>query len=176
MVESNEREGRRSGVETTSLLRRGKGEHRAAQGRHRRSRLYRGRLRQRLLPRSNRERFLPVLLVGALLLCHGVFGVTHLVCDSPKCAGGTHDDVAEHQHAAGAQGDIHAPPANHAMGTEYFAVVVIGFLGLLSRLLYAVRPLLAKDSTSWFFPSWRVPVVSRPPPTPAPHLLQVFRL
>jgi hypothetical protein len=62
------------------------------------------------------------------------------------------------------------------MGTEYFAVVVVGFLGLLSRLLYAATPLRAKDSTSWFSPAWRVPIVSRPPPTPTPHLLQVFRL
>ena len=62
------------------------------------------------------------------------------------------------------------------MGTEYFAVVVVGLLGLLSRLLYAATILRRKDSTPWFSPTWRVPIVSRPPPTPAPHLLQVFRL
>jgi hypothetical protein len=128
-----------------------------------------------LLPRSIRETYLPLLLIGALLLCHGIFGALHLVCDPLKCAGGAHH-AAEHQHAAGAPGDIHEHPAGHAMGTEYFAVVVVGLLGLLSRLLYAATALPTKDSAPWFYPTWRVPIVSRPPPTPTPHLLQVCRL
>jgi hypothetical protein len=131
-------------------------------------------LRDRLLPRSAREKLLPLLLIGALLLCHGVFGALHLVCDPPKCAGGA-NHAAEHQHAAGPPGDIHEHPAGHAMGTEYFAVVV-GLLGLLLRLLYATTPLRRKECTRWFSPTWRVSIVSRPPPTPSPRLLQVFKL
>jgi hypothetical protein len=44
-------------------------------------------------------RQISVLLIGTLLLCHGVFGALHLVCYPPLCAGD-----AEHQAAAGAQG------------------------------------------------------------------------
>jgi hypothetical protein len=128
-----------------------------------------------LLPRSPTERFLPLLLIGALLFCHGTFGALHLICGPPECADGA-EHAAQHQHAAaGAEGAVHEHPAGHATGTEYFAVVV-GLLGLLSRLLLAATPLRTKDGTPRFFQRWRAPIVSRPPPTPTLHVLQVFRL
>jgi hypothetical protein len=129
-----------------------------------------------LLPRLTRERFLPLLLVGALLLCHGVFGALHLVCYPPECAGDV-EHAAEHQATAGAVGDAHEHPADHGASTEYFAVVLIfGFLGLLLGLLTKGTPLRIRLTTSWPVVLRRVAAVLRPPPTPTPLSLQVFRL
>jgi hypothetical protein len=120
-------------------------------------------------------RQLSVLLVGTLLLCHGAFGALQLVCDLPKCAGGA-EHAAEHQPAAGTADDAHEHPAgHHGTSTEYFAVVV-GLLGLLWRLLPKVTPLRTGLGIRWASVPPRVPAVSRPPPTPTPHILQVFRL
>ncbi len=117
-------------------------------------------------------RQLSVLLIGTLLFCHGVLGGLHLECGPPEwCAGD-----AEHQAAAGA-GETHEHPADHGMSTAYFAVVVLGLLGFLLRLL----PKGAVGLRSWLGIRWpahfrRVPAVLRPPPTPTPLILQVFRL
>ena len=120
-------------------------------------------------------RQLSVLLVGTLLLCHGAFGALHLVCE-PKCAGGA-EHAAEHQLAAGMADDAHEHPAgHHGTSTEYFAVLV-GLLGLLLRLLPkgagGLRTWLGMRGASVLR---RVPAVFRPPPTPTPRILQVFRL
>jgi hypothetical protein len=116
-----------------------------------------------MLPRSTRERLLPLLLVGALLVCHGVFGALHLACVPPECAGGA-EQAAEHH------------PAGHATSTEYFAVVVVGLLGLLLRLLPEVAPLRIGFGMRWPAILRRVPAVLRPPPTLTLYILQVFRL
>jgi len=121
-----------------------------------------------LFPGPTREKLLPLFLVGALLLCHGVFGTLHLVCYSPECAGD-----AEHQAAAGAVGNSHEHPVDHATGTEYFALVVVGLLGLLLGLLREGTPLRIR----WYAVLRRVlAVLFHPPPTLTPLVLQVFRL
>jgi hypothetical protein len=121
-------------------------------------------------------RQLSVLLVGTLLLCHGVFGALHLVCYPPECAGDA-EHTAEHQAAAGAVEDSHEHPADHGTSTEYFAVVLIyEFLGLLLRLLSKGTWLRIKLDARWPVVLRRVPAVFRPPPTPTPLSLQVFRL
>ena len=52
------------------------------------------------------NRQLSLLLIGTLLLCHGIFGTQHLVCYLPQCVDhGEH--AAEHQAAAGGRGDAH---------------------------------------------------------------------
>jgi hypothetical protein len=120
-------------------------------------------------------RQLSALLIGTLLLCHGAFGALHLVCDFPKCAGGA-EHAAEHQPTAGATGDAHEHPADHhGTSTEYFAVIV-GLLGLLLRLLPKCTPLRIELGVHWASVPCRVPAVFRPPPTPTPLILQVFRL
>jgi len=119
-------------------------------------------------------RQLSVLLVGTLLLCHGAFGALHLVCDLPKCAGGA-EHATEHQPAAGAAGDAHEHPVGHGTSTEYFAVIV-GLLGLLLRLLPKGAPLRIELGVHWASVHRQVPAVFHPPPTPTPHILQVFRL
>jgi hypothetical protein len=119
---------------------------------------------------------LSVLLAGAVLLCHGVFGSLHLVCDPLEwCIGGVHHS-AEHQTSTGA-GDAHEHPTGHDVSTAYFAVVVLGLLVLILRLL----PKCAAGLRIWLGRHWpavlrRVPGVLRPPPTPTPPVLQVFRL
>ena len=119
-------------------------------------------------------RLLSVLLIGTLLLCHGVFGAMHLICASPECAGDA-EHPAEH-HAAAVAGDANEHPAGHATSTEYFAVLAVGFLGLLLGLLPKRRPLRIGLDARWPVVLRRVPAVLRPPPSPTPLTLQVFRL
>ena len=121
-------------------------------------------------------RHLSALLIGSLLLCHGVFGALHLVCDPLEwCIGGAQHS-AEHQTAAGAV-DAHKHPAGHGGSTAYFAMVALGLLVLILRLL----PKCAAGLRIWLGTPWTavlrlVPAVLRPPPTPASPVLQVFRL
>ena len=117
-----------------------------------------------------------VLLIGIVLLCHGLFGALHLVCDPLEgCIGGTQHS-AEHQTSTGS-GDPHEHHTGHGGSTAYFAVVALGLLVLLLRLL----PRGAAELRIWLGIRWpahfrRVPAVLRPPPTLTPPVLQVFRL
>ena len=120
-------------------------------------------------------RQLSVLLVGTLLFCHGVFGALHPLCYPPQCASGA-EHAAEHHAAAGALGYAHEHSADHGTSTGYFAVLVVGFLGLLLGLLPKGAPLWTRLDTSWPVILRRVPAVLRPPPTPTPLILQVFML
>jgi hypothetical protein len=119
-------------------------------------------------------RRLSLLLIVTLLFCHGVFGALHLLCYPPQCTGGA-EHPAEYQAAAG-EGDAHEHPAGHVTSTEYFAVLALGFLGLLLGLLPKSRPLRIKLDARWLVVLRQVPAVLRPPPTPTPLTLQVFRL
>ncbi len=116
---------------------------------------------------------LSVLLVGTVLLCHGVFGSLHLLCYPPQCAGDA-EHAAEHQAAAGTS-DAHEHPAGHGTSPGYFAVLV-GLLGLFLGLLRKGAPLRIRFEACWPVVLRRVPAVLRPPPTPTPLTLQVFRL
>jgi hypothetical protein len=118
-------------------------------------------------------RQLSVLLTGALLFCHGVFGSLHLLCYPPQCI-----SDAEHaaEHHAGAVGDEHEHSADHGTSSGYFAVLIVGFLGLLLGLLAKGAPLRIKLEARWPVVLRRVPAVMRPPPAPTPLTLQVFRL
>src|SRR5918998_4090390 len=118
-------------------------------------------------------RRLSLLLIGTLLFCHGVFGSLHLLCYPPQCAGDA-EHAAEHQATAGASG-VHEHPAGHGTSPGYFAVLV-GLLGLLLGLLPKGAPLRIRLEARWPVVLRRVPAVLRPPPTPTPLTLQVFRL
>src|SRR5918997_7000717 len=118
------------------------------------------------------DRQLSLLLIGTLLLCHGIFGTQHLVCYLPQCA----DHAAEHQQAAaGGLGDAHGHPAGHGSSTGYFAVLV-GLLGLFLALLPKRTPLRARLGMPWTKSLRRAPYAFHPPPTSTPPQLQVFRL
>jgi hypothetical protein len=120
-------------------------------------------------------RHLSVLLIGTVLLCHGVFGAMHLVCDPLEwCAGAQHS--AEHQPRSGA-GDAHEHHTGHDVSTAYFAVVALGLLALMLKLLpKCAAGLRIRLGTRWPELLRRVPAVLRPPPTPALPVVQVFRL
>jgi hypothetical protein len=124
-------------------------------------------------------RQLSVLLIGTLLFCHGVFGALHLICYPPQCASDA-EHAAEHQAAAGAVGDTHEHPADHGTGhgssAGYFAVLTVGLLWLFLRLLPKRGPLRISLAAHWPVVLRRVLAVLRPPPTPTPLTLQVFRL
>jgi hypothetical protein len=118
-------------------------------------------------------RHLSVLLIGALLFCHGVFGSLHLLCYLPQCIGGA-EHAAKHQ--AGEVHDSHGHSADHGISAGYFAVLVSSLLGLLLGLLPKGAPLRIGLGARWPVVLRRVPVVMRPPPTPTPLILQVFKL
>jgi hypothetical protein len=121
------------------------------------------------------SRQLPLLLVFTLLLCHGVFGALHLVCYPPQCAGDA-EHAADHQSAAGAVSGVHEHPAgHHGTSIGYFAVLV-GLLGLFLELLPKGALLRVGLGMPWTAVLRRLPAAFRPPPTPTPIDLQVFRL
>ena len=115
---------------------------------------------------------LSLLLIGTLLFCHGVFGALHLLCYPPQCAAAA-EHAAEPQAAAGA-GETHEHPAGHATSTEYFAVLAVGFLGLLLGLLPKSAPSRIGLEARWPVVLRRVPAVLRPPPIPTPLTLRVL--
>jgi hypothetical protein len=131
-------------------------------------------------------RRLSMVLVVTLLFCHGVFGSLHLLCYSQHCAGDVDhpsEHLAEHpsahpaeHRAAGGAGDAHEHPVGHATSTEYFAVLAVGFLGLLLRLLLKSAPLRIGLDARWPVVLRRVPAVLRPPPNPTLLTLRVLRL
>ena len=122
-------------------------------------------------------RHLSVLLVGALLFCHTVFGSLHLLCYLPQCIGGA-EHAANHQ--AGEVHDSHGHSSDHGIShgisAGYFAVLVSSLLGLLLGLLPKGALLRFGLGARWPVVLRRVPAVMRPPPTPTPLILQVFRL
>ena len=120
-------------------------------------------------------RRLSLLLIGTLLFCHGVFGALHPLCYPPQCAGDA-EHAVEHHAAAGAVGDAHEHSADHGTSSGYFAVLIVGFLGLLLGLLAKGAPLRIRLEARWPVVLRRVPAVLRPPPAPTPLTLQVFRL
>src|SRR3954452_16676807 len=76
-----------------------------------------------------RVRILALLLVVALLLCHGVFGALHL-CSVPPAGAAAHH--AGHQHASsGAGTSSHEHHTCHLMhAATYYAVLLTALLGL----------------------------------------------
>jgi hypothetical protein len=127
-----------------------------------------------MISRSGREKILPLLLVGALFLCHGVFGPLHLLCASPECVDGAAHPAGHHS-AAGTMGHTHEHPVSHATSAEYFAVVV-GLLGLLVGLLSKDKWLKTWLGSRSAPTVLRASAVFRPARAPTSRVLQVFRL
>jgi hypothetical protein len=117
---------------------------------------------------------LSVLLAGTLLLCHGIFGVLHLVCDPPVRAGGA-EHPAQHEPAAKAAAGEHEHPMGHGAGTEYFAVVA-GLLTLLLSMLPRGAASRVGISMGWAPVLRRAPLEFRSARAPTSPTLQVFRL
>jgi len=125
-------------------------------------------------------RVLALLVVGTLLLCHGVFGALHLCTTVHPGSAGQH---AAHKHTSQEAGASHHDDrACHLMhASNYYAVLLTALLGLALQLL-----LFLKGARFWsriaappaFFYSFR-PAVLHPPRGPTASLtlvLQVLRL
>jgi hypothetical protein len=123
--------------------------------------------------RLTRAKVLALLLVGALLLCHGIYGVVHL------CSASSVFVSEGHEYSSLAQMgmvDHEDHPSCHPEGAEYFAVLFAAFLGLvLGLLLEGARP-YGKVATSFALDLRLRPSVPYPPRGPTLTVLQVFRL
>jgi hypothetical protein len=124
------------------------------------------------LLRESRVRLLAFLLVGTLLLCHGVFGVSHL------CSTFTAPTHQTHEHPTFADETVggHEHPSCHLTGAEYFAVLLTAFLGLLLGLLLSSTRLWGRVTAPLCFVRLSYPLVLPPPRGPTAPLIQVFRL
>jgi hypothetical protein len=119
-----------------------------------------------MISRSSTENILPLILVGAMFLCHGVFGPLHLLCTSPECVEGAAHPAGHHS-VAGTMG--------HATSADYFAVVA-DLLGLLVGLLRMGTSTKARPGSTRAISPLREHPVFRPARAPTSRVLQVFRL
>jgi hypothetical protein len=120
-----------------------------------------------VLPRSTRERLLPLLLVGALLLCHGAFGSLHqfrgpVLFDQPTVKHQSHQEEPADGHALGA----------HDYAAALFALLV-GMVYVLLRREARIRGALRALRRVGGIPTTET---FRLPYGPSPPLLQVFQL
>jgi hypothetical protein len=125
--------------------------------------------------REARARGLALLLVGALLLCHGVLGVLHLCPTPPADVAAQH---AGHEHSSSGTGAIsHEHQACHLLHVAaYYAVLLAAFLWLVGLLLLKEARLWStRDAPAASFRRFG-PVVLHPPRGPTLPVLQVFRL
>ncbi len=128
------------------------------------------------LPGWSTGRLLALVLVGTILVCHGVFGALHL-CSSHE--GHIHQEHGHpHGHPPVEKGMAahDEPPSCHVSGADYYAVLLTAFLGL-------VLGLLLKGTRSWIgivaplvVGRRFMPVVLYPPRGSTLLVLQVFRL
>ena len=120
-------------------------------------------------PRSTREKLLPLLLAGALLLCHGAFGWLHQVHEAPISA---HLAVEHASHQMGhGSADSH-PPVASDYAAAFFALL-FGLVYALLRRAGRARPAVpAPRLTGQLLPA----TIPHLPRSPTPSLLQVLRL
>ncbi len=121
-----------------------------------------------------RRRILAFLLVGVLLLCHGVYGVVHLCSASPFSAhqGHEHPDSME----TGMVAHDRHPECHQAGASQYFAVLFAAFLGLALWLLFKGIRACAKAVAPFVVDRRLRPLVPHPPRDPTLPVIQVFRM
>lgn len=133
-----------------------------------------------MMPGSLRRRLLSVLMVVALLLCHGALGALHQV-SWPAAPEGAHHATVAGDAAAASQGHAVEHPWEHRAGhptgpSDYaaalFSVLLLGTV--LALLLGAASPWgsAAGPDNIGLTPS---PAGLPPPRGPTVPLLQVFR-
>jgi hypothetical protein len=136
------------------------------------------RTRSDLLVSGKVVRLAILCLVGALLLCHGLFGALHL-CSTTEPAASADSHLTHDHHAsseAGANTNEH--PLCHLLhAAAYYAVFLAAFLWLVFGLLLLKGARLWSTSTAPAASFRRFePVVLHPPRGPTLPVLQVFRL
>ena len=136
------------------------------------------RTRSDLLVSGKVVRLAILCLVGALLLCHGVFGALHL-CSTTEHAASADSHLTHDRHAsseAGANTNEH--PVCHLLhAAAYYAVFLAAFLWLVFGLLLLKGARLWSTSTAPAASLRRFgPVVLHLPRGPTLPVLQMFRL
>lgn len=129
-------------------------------------------------PHSSRRSggFLVVLLVGALLLCHGVLGFAHEI----SCHGCYPSDLpanvspAGHEHGSSGDTTGDDPAGGHTF-TGYFGITLALFGAILGLLLRARKWRWVASPRLYYRPH-PLPTLARLPRGPTLPLLQVFRL
>jgi hypothetical protein len=127
---------------------------------------------------SGKVRLAILCLVGALLLCHGLFGALHL-CSTTEYAASADSHLTHDHHAsseAGANTNEH--PVCHLLhAAAYYAVLLAAFLWLVFGLLLLKGARLWSTSTAPAASFRRFgPVVLHLPRGPTLPVLQVFQL
>jgi hypothetical protein len=116
-----------------------------------------------------------VLLIGVLLLCHGVLGFTHQIPHGCEAAHLLPIAASADEHAAGdAGGHAVEDPACEHMFTGYFAVLLALFGAAVLGLL--LGPQKRRVTVSPPCRSLSLPAFAHPSRGPTLPLLQVFRL
>jgi len=137
------------------------------------------RTRSDLLVSGKVVRLAILCLVGALLLCHGLFGALHL-CSTTEHAASTDSHSTQDHHAsseAGANTNEHPPVCHLLHAAAYYAVFLAAFLWLVFGLLLLKGARLWSTITAPAASFRRFgPVVLHPPRGPTLPVLQVFRL
>ena len=136
------------------------------------------RTRSDLLVSGKVVRLAILCLIGALLLCHGVFGALHL-CSTTEHAASADSHLTHDHHAsseAGANTNEHS--VCHLLhAAAYYAVFLAAFLWLVFGLLLLKGARLWSTSTAPAASFRRFgPVVLHLPRGPTLPVLQVFRL
>ncbi len=125
--------------------------------------------------------FLALILSGALLVCHGLYGASHQVfgtfhAEHASHAHTTHTDT--HGTGVGGQPPVEQQDGDgegHLGHVAYAAALLVISLGAVLRLLSGGRAWIRSSLSS--LPKRIVPPrFLSPPPRPRPALVQVFRL
>src|SRR5215213_3981446 len=127
---------------------------------------------------SGKGRLAILCLVGALLLCHGVFGALHL-CSTMEHAASADSHLTHDHHASSeARANTNEHSVCHLLhAAAYYAVFLAAFLWLVFGLLLLKGARLWSTSTAPAASFRRFePVVLHPPRGPTLPVLQVFRL
>ena len=131
----------------------------------------------------SRKVVLALLVAGALLLCHGVFGAAHQAVVSLHSEHSSHTHPTAHNDTHGVSGPGEQPPVGHQGGDEgghfghvaYAAALLVVSLGAALWMPSHGRTWtggFTSSLTEFVFP----PGFLRPPRGPDLPLLQVFRL
>ena len=126
---------------------------------------------------SGKVRLAILCLVGALLLCHGLFGALHL-CSTTEHAASADSHLSHDHHASEAGANTNEHPVCHLLhAAAYYAVFLAAFLWLLFGLLLlkGARFWSTGDAPAASFRRFG-PVVLHLPRGPTLPVLQVFRL
>ncbi|MDQ4106129.1 MAG: hypothetical protein M3157_03005 [Actinomycetota bacterium] len=118
----------------------------------------------------------PALIIGALLLCHGMLGFAHQTsCHGCYATDLPTDALPAYEHAAGGV-SWHGGEdrAGGYASTEYFAVFLAQFAVAVLILLLGARG-RHEAAVSRPYRSLPAPVFARLPRGPTPPFLQVFR-